>query len=152
VNLGIGGFAPATRMRRARNLLHACSIGWHKSLSMVKWVYLTFRGMFVGTVSPRDLGGPVQIFNIAHTVSRYAGFSSLVFFFGMLSINLAVINFLPIPVLDGGHMAFLIVERLRGKPAGPRALAIANSAGFCFIIMLFLFLTYNDITKLITGG
>ena len=149
LNLGIAAFGGATRIRRAANLLHACRIGWSKSLSTVKWVYLTFRGMLVGTVSPRDLGGPIRIGETAYVVSRHVGFSSLVFFLGLLSINLAVINFLPIPVLDGGHMLFLIVEKLRGKPASPRALAVANSVGFLFIITLFLFLTFNDISKIV---
>ena len=149
LNLGIAGFPGATRVRRATNLLSACRIGWTKSVATIKWVYLTFRGMLVGTISPRDLGGPIRIGETAYVVSRHVGFSSLVFFLGLLSINLAVINFLPIPVLDGGHMLFLIAEKLRGRPASPKTLAIANSVGFLFIIMLFLFLTYNDISKIV---
>ena len=72
--------------------------------------------MIIGRIAVDNLGGPLTI---AYGTYRFAGmdFAEFVFFLGLISINLAVVNFLPIPVLDGGHMVFLIYEKLRGKPA-----------------------------------
>jgi regulator of sigma E protease len=69
----------------------------------------------------------------------------LIFFLGYLSINLAVLNFLPIPLLDGGHMMFLLYEGLRGKPASERVLIAATYMGLAFVLSLMVFVLYLDI-------
>ena len=71
---------------------------------------------------------------------------------GVLSINLAVVNFLPIPLLDGGHMVFLIYEKLRGKPPSEAVRAGAAYIGIAFILSLMVFVFYIDIKRLIVGG
>ena len=76
-----------------------------------------------------------------------ADFDLFVMYLAMFSVNLAVVNFLPIPILDGGHMVFLVVEKLRGKPASERALIIANSIGLAIIASLMLFVVFLDVSK-----
>src|SRR5207302_1096541 len=98
--------------------------------------FMVLKGMVTGGLSPRNIGGPVMIANIAY---RYASFDfwEFVFFIGMISIQLSVLNFLPIPVLDGGHMVFLLYELVRGKPASENIKIGATYVGLLFIACLF---------------
>ena len=99
----------------------------------------------IGTqVSPKGMGGPLSIFGVAHQ-SASKGPSALLIFLGMLSANLAVLNFLPIPLLDGGHMVSLILEGIRGKPVSERVVIAFHYAGFLFIISLMTFVFALDL-------
>ena len=93
------------------------------------------------------MGGPIMIATLAYD-SAGQSIYDLIFFLGMISINLAVINFLPIPVLDGGHMVFLIYEKIRGKPAPERVQAIALYAGLVFLLLLMAFVIFLDVRRL----
>jgi regulator of sigma E protease len=95
-------------------------------------------------ISPFALGGPVTIFNAASHAADL-GFPSLLLFLTMLSANLAVINFLPIPVLDGGHMVFLALEGILRRPVSERVVIIFQYAGLLFIISLMLFVLGLDL-------
>ena len=133
--------------------IHADSVGQaivlgfrdtHRSIGRI---YLNLRSLLTGEVRARDnLYGPLRLLGVTYKVAR-RGLSEFIFLLGMISINLAVINFLPIPVLDGGHMIFLIVEKLRGKPASERALVIANLVGLVFIVSLMLFVIFLDLSS-----
>jgi regulator of sigma E protease len=70
------------------------------------------------------------------------------YFMAIISINLAVINILPIPVLDGGHLLFLGIEKIKGSPISEKTMAIANYIGFALIISLMIYATKNDIMRL----
>ena len=76
------------------------------------------------------------------------GADNLIFFIALLSINLAVLNFLPIPVLDGGHLLFFFIEALIGRPVNTRMREMAQQAGIFVLIMLMIFVFYNDITRI----
>ena len=69
-------------------------------------------------------------------------------FIGVLSVNLALINLFPIPILDGGHLMFYLVEAVRGRPVPPRAQEYGYRAGFALLASVFLFATWNDLTHL----
>ncbi len=75
----------------------------------------------------------------------------LLFFIALLSVNLAVLNVLPIPVLDGGHLMFLLIEKLRGSPLTMRQRSIAQQVGLVFLLLLIVWVTYNDIMRFVTG-
>jgi regulator of sigma E protease len=75
-------------------------------------------------------------------------FWQFLLFLGMISVNLAVVNFLPIPVLDGGHMVFLIIEGVLGRPVPERLFAAAMWVGLILILCLFVWVFYRDITRL----
>ena len=89
---------------------------------------------------------------IATVAYRIAGidFWEFLFFLGLISVNLAVINFLPIPVLDGGHMVFLIYEKIRGKPASEAVRSGATCAGLLMLASLMLFVLFLDIKQLLS--
>lgn len=94
-----------------------------------------------------DLGGPLRIAQMSGEVAQY-GFASLVTFIAVLSVNLALINLFPIPILDGGHLMFFLAEAVRGRPLPPRAQEYGLRAGFALLICLFVFATWNDLGHL----
>ncbi len=117
---------------------------WDNILS----VYAMIRGLAQGRVSPNKLGGIISIGAIAYGQAS-SGLVQLVHFLAMLNINLAVLNFLPIPPIDGGQMVFLIAEKIRGKPLPDAALIIPQYAGLLFVLGLFVFVTYQDIVNVV---
>jgi regulator of sigma E protease len=94
-----------------------------------------------------ELGGPLRIAQLSGQVAEL-GFTSLVNFVAVLSINLGLLNLFPIPVLDGGHLLFFLAEAVRGRPLPPRAQEYGYRAGFALIAGLFVFATLNDLTHL----
>ncbi len=105
------------------------------------------RGLFTREFSLKSVGGPVFISKIAgQEASR--GFSSLLFFTALLSVNLALLNLLPIPALDGGHLLFLVIEGVIRRPISIKARAIVTQIGFGLLLLLIVFVTYNDVMRL----
>jgi regulator of sigma E protease len=103
--------------------------------------------MIVGARGTDDLGGPLGIGKIAGDAAKL-GLASLVTFMAILSVNLALINLFPIPILDGGHLVFYAFEAIRGRPLPPRAQELGFRAGFALLITLFVFATWNDLSNL----
>ncbi len=110
----------------------------------------TLTQLITGYVSPRDLGGPVMIGQIASQAAR-RGIPWLIEMTAFISINLAIFNLLPLPVLDGGHLTFLAIEGVRRKPLSNRVMEWVQQAGLVFIIMLMLFVTFNDVHRWISN-
>ncbi len=94
------------------------------------------------------LGGPILIAQLAGDQARQ-GISPFVYFLGLLSVNLGILNLLPIPILDGGHLLFFSIEALRRKPLSAEARAMAQQVGLAIILMLTALVFYNDIARLI---
>ena len=105
-----------------------------------------------GERSVKELGGPIKIAKYSGE-QLSLGLQSYVWFVALISINLGFINLLPIPALDGGHLAFYAAEAVRRKPASPRSQEWAFRTGIAFVLALMLFVTINDIASLkIFGG
>ncbi len=102
--------------------------------------------MIAGERGTEELGGPLRIAQLSGQVAEM-GWTSLVSFIAVLSVNLALINLFPIPILDGGHLLFYAAEALRGRPLPPRAQEIGLRAGFALLITLFVFATWNDLAQ-----
>ena len=113
----------------------AVALASEETLSHLTEVFRVIQKMVSGDISPTNLGGPIRIAAAAGG-SASLGLPDLMVFLAMLSANLAVINFLPIPVLDGGHMLFLTVELVRGKPLNAKYQEVATLAGLGFILCL----------------
>lgn len=133
------------------NPLVAISMGFDRTSMAVKHVYLTIVRLFQRTVAVEQLRGPVGIVHLGVQVAD-RGFMYLVFLLAMISVNLAVINFLPLPIVDGGLFLFLIYEKIKGRPPSLAFQNIATVAGLLLIAALFLVVTYNDIARLIVGS
>jgi regulator of sigma E protease len=100
--------------------------------------------MLTGQRGTEELGGPLRIAEMSGQVAEM-GLASLVSFIAILSVNLALINLFPIPVLDGGHLVFYAFEAIRGRPLPPRAVEYGFRAGFALLVTLFVFSTWNDL-------
>ncbi|MEJ2056341.1 MAG: RIP metalloprotease RseP [Desulfofustis sp.] len=114
------------------------------------FIYLTFMGVvkiIQNVVPASELGGPILIAQLAGEQAR-AGWLNLAHFMGLLSVNLGILNLLPIPVLDGGHLVFLTLEGIRRKPLNERAQILAQQVGIALLGTLMLFVFYNDIVRI----
>ncbi len=101
-------------------------------------------GLFAGHSAGDAVGGPIKIAQMTGQAARF-GFSYLLDFIALLSLNLAVINILPLPALDGGRLLFLLIERIKGSPVKKEAEAIVHTVGFWLLILLMILVTYKDI-------
>jgi regulator of sigma E protease len=104
--------------------------------------------LVTGRGSRDDVGGPVAIAGLAGDAMR-AGIMAFVYLMAVLSVNLGVLNLLPMPILDGGVLVFFLIEAVRGKPVSERTREIAKQVGFVVLVMLMIFLVYNDVARLI---
>ncbi|MGR3294317.1 MAG: RIP metalloprotease RseP [Candidatus Scalindua sp.] len=133
---------------RKYGLAKACVVGSHKTVINIKRIYLTIQGFVSKKLSTKALGGPVLIAQASYA-SAQSGIGKLMYFMAIISINLAVINILPVPVLDGGHLMFLGIEKIKGSPVSEKTMAIANYIGMGLILTLMLYATKNDIMRLL---
>jgi regulator of sigma E protease len=132
------------RIRISESWSEAASRGRTETGRSLTMVYRFLSKLGSGQVPVTMLGGPLTIAQAAG-YSADEGLGKLLIFLTMLSANLAVINFLPIPLLDGGHMVFLLWEGIRGKPAGEKFVVAMHTAGFVFIITLMAFVISLDL-------
>jgi regulator of sigma E protease len=137
-------FEPVYKMVRAGSIPAALRLGFRKAIDDLSLVYKFLHKLTVNQISPRLLGGPIEIAKQAGK-SAEEGFSRFLLFLTMLSANLAVVNFLPIPVLDGGHMVFLVYEWLRGKPPSEGVVAALSYLGLALILTLMMFVFGLDL-------
>jgi regulator of sigma E protease len=106
--------------------------------------------MIIGEVSWRNLSGPVTIADYAGQ-SAQLGLVPYLAFLALISISLGVLNLLPIPVLDGGHLMYYTIEVLKGSPVSERVMELGQRAGLVVLLFLMAFAFYNDINRLISG-
>ncbi len=137
-------FGPDTEIIQAHDFQQALVLGGGETSDALLMVYKFLRRLGGGQVSLFALGGPVTIATAAGGEAS-EGIPRLLLFLTMLSANLAVINFLPIPLLDGGHMVFLILEGIMRRPVSEKVVIAFHYAGFVFIISLMLFVLSLDV-------
>ena len=140
---------PEMVLLRGENVLDAVQIGVHKTYYFILQIY-TFleRMIFTRSLGLESMSGPLGIFDMGGQVAR-ADFVKFLFFLAMISANLAVINFLPLPIFDGGLMVFLIIEKIKGSPVSLRVQVATQMIGLFLIIGAFLFVTYQDAQRLL---
>ncbi|MCR4319195.1 MAG: RIP metalloprotease RseP [Candidatus Brocadiaceae bacterium] len=130
-------------------LIGSCVVGAKKTVINVQRLYLTLRGFFSQRLSTKNVGGFILIAQASYESAK-VGMGKLVYFLGILSLQLALLNILPVPVLDGGHLLFLLIEKIKGSPVSQKTLSIAQYIGFAMIISLVIYATRNDIVRLFT--
>jgi len=148
-DLGLVSVVP-TRMTEVRHESFADAVraGTVAAVDLIKQLYVTIKGMITGQVGANNLGGIITISRVSYQVAQ-GGPSRFFFFLALLSINLAFINVLPIPVLDGGYLLFLLIEKIKGSPVSPRVFGYSQILGLVFVLALVVFVTYNDILRLL---
>jgi regulator of sigma E protease len=119
---------------------------WEMSVFSLKML----GNMLTGEVSWRNLSGPVTIADYAGKTARL-GLAYYLNFIALVSISLGVLNLLPIPMLDGGHLLYYLAEILRGKPVSERVMEIGSRLGFAVVITTMALAFYNDIHRLLAG-
>ena len=113
----------------------------------ITWQTLAGIGqMIAGQRSASELGGPIRIAEVSGQAASL-GLAPLINLMALLSVSLGLLNLFPIPLLDGGHLAFYAVEAVRGRPLPPRAMEFGFRAGFAVLVTLFLFASWNDIAQ-----
>ncbi len=145
--ISLGLFQPEEFSLRATGPAGALVMGLEETRRVILMTYVTFARLFEQTVRVEHLKGPI---GIAHLGTRIAdrGLIWLLFFMGLISVNLAVVNFLPLPIVDGGQFLFLLYEGIRGKPVSPAIQSAATALGLLLIGAVFLIVTFNDIAAL----
>jgi regulator of sigma E protease len=104
-------------------------------------------GVVVGRESADQLGGPIRIAQVSGQVAT-AGMVALIHLAAVLSVSIGLLNLFPIPLLDGGHLLFYLIEAIRGRPLSERAQEMGFRIGLAIVLMLMIFATFNDILHL----
>ncbi len=152
IEIGLIGIKPSDKTIIKRlNPFQAIGQGFIKTGEVVYLTGLSIVKLLQRVIPLETLGGPIMIFDIARR-SAEAGPLNFFAFMALISVNLGVLNLLPIPILDGGHLLLFLIEKLRGRPLSERAISIAQRIGLAFIIMLAVLAFYNDIMRLIKGA
>ncbi len=141
------GITSSTEVVEKRlNPLEAAGQSFVQTYRVMELTVMSIVKLIQGTLSTKTLGGPIMIAELAGQQAEQ-GMANLAFFTALLSVNLAILNFLPIPVLDGGHLLFFFIELLIGRPVSIRVREVAQQAGIFILISLMIFVFYNDITR-----
>ncbi len=148
VGVGISEAFYGPVLHRQYDLFEAVTFGWNESINKVYLFFNTFTQIFKGNIGVKQsLGGPILI---AQSASRSAemGFSSFFQFVALISITLAIVNILPIPALDGGHLIFIIIEAIIRREVPLKIKMAVQQVGLAIVILLMIFMFYNDLTRL----
>lgn len=144
----IGIMGPGRPAMQSESVLLA---PWDGLKATWAWCELTVVGvykMLVGEISTKNIGGPIMIASVSGEAAEQ-GLSNVIFLIAILSINLGILNLLPIPILDGGHLFFFAYEAIAGRPMGERQREIAQQIGFALLISIMLYAFWNDFMRLL---
>jgi regulator of sigma E protease len=145
--IGLVGIGPAPESQYRRlNPVSALAAGAARTVDLSVLVVQGFVKLVQAKISPKTIGGPILIAQMTGEVAQ-RGLVELLSFTALLSINLAILNLLPIPILDGGHLFFALIECLRGKPVSLKWREHAQQVGMVLLVALMLFASYNDILR-----
>ncbi len=140
------GLQPAQYVYKTSGPVESISAGLAASWKFLEESWLTLKRILLGQVGAKNLGGIITIGVVSHTFAS-VGLAKLLFFLCMLSMNLAFLNVLPIPVFDGGHLLFLLIEKVKGSPVSERVLSYSQMVGIVLIVSLMVWVTYSDVMK-----
>lgn len=131
----------------------AVRLGLRETVNVIKMVYVTIQRVVIDhSIRAREIGGPILILHMGKKVASERDIYELLYYFALISANLAVVNFLPIPIVDGGLAVLIILEKIRGRALSARSTAIWQTAGLALILSIFVLVTINDIRRLIGDG
>ncbi|WP_102346910.1 RIP metalloprotease RseP [Bacillus sp. Marseille-P3661] len=141
-NTGFIGVYPSVE----KTVLGSIAFGFEQTYFWTKEILFGLGKLVTGQFSIDDLSGPVGIYSLTDQVAQ-SGIYNLIRWASILSINLGIINLLPLPALDGGRLTFIAVEAVRGKPIDPQKEGIVHFIGFAFLMLLMIVVTWNDIQR-----
>lgn len=141
--VGLIGIGPKLYMKKVGPLT-AIRSGWLRTWEMTKLVGYSVWMLATGKASLRDIGGPIIIAKMAGESAR-SGFPTLLGFLAFISLNLAILNVFPIPGLDGGHLIFITIEAIRGRPVPTKTKMVIQQVGMFILLALIVFVIFNDL-------
>lgn len=129
------------------SIFEGIQYGASNTWSLTKQIYEFFKSLIAGKASTQDVSGPVGIIKYAGDAASQ-GFASLLIFTALLSVNLAIMNLIPFPALDGGWLVLLIIEGIRRKKLDANKVGIINFVGFALLMVLIILITFKDVVNL----
>ena len=147
IRAGVLGIHSTTQVNDPVPVLQALPMATHQTARMVATIVDGLGQLVRGQVSPKELGGPITIARVAGTGAEL-GLFPFIGLVALLSINLGFINLLPVPMLDGGHLFFYVVEAVRRRPLSAGAMDVAFRGGLALVFALMIFVTVNDLSSL----
>lgn len=135
------------RQEKTYGLTNAFKYTYKKTASIFKQMFVTVGYLFTGGIKISQLSGPVGIYSVVGEQSK-AGLPSILYLIAFLSINVGFINLLPLPAFDGGHILFIIIEKIKGSPVDPKTENIIHTIGLMLLMLLMIYITLNDVLKL----
>jgi len=147
---GPRGFTILMGREVKKNPVAAVIWGVHETWGFIAMTYATLVDTFRGTVSYKEFSGPVGIGNMAIQAGRQ-GLTDFIYFMAIISVSLAVLNFLPLPVVDGGYALFLLIEKVRGRPLPQNVQNAVAMVGWALLVGFFVLLTWKDVMQILSG-
>jgi len=138
------GYKP---QRVENTFLNTVKYSFYFEIFISKMIILTIGDMFTGLVSLRETSGPVGIVNEIGKAAQ-VGLKNVIYLLALISINLGLFNLIPLPALDGGRIFFVLIELVFRKPIPQKYEALVHALGFCALLMLMVFVTFNDVFRL----
>ncbi len=131
----------------SKGFIPSVKYAFNEERAIFKQMFVVLGSLFTGGVKVNQLSGPVGILSIVGQTKEF-GFAGILSLTALLSVNVGVINLLPFPAFDGGRILFLIIEKIKGSPVDPKVENTIHSIGFILLILLMIYVTFNDILKL----
>lgn len=149
--IGLIGIKPSgNSFVKKEGIVNSVTKGFLRTWEICKLTVVGIIKLFQRIIPADSIGGPILIFQMAGQQASL-GLLNFFMFMAIISINLGILNLLPIPILDGGHLLFLVIESIRRKPLNEKFMIVAQRIGLAIILTLMVFAFYNDIMRLITG-
>ena len=131
---------------KAASFSDKLNYAWLNSVNFVRMVWVSLGDLVTGRAGAKDLTGPLGISMAISETAKYSVFN-MWYLVAFITINLSIINMLPLPALDGGRLMFLLVEFVKGKPVNPRRENLVHLIGLGLFVLLFVYVTFNDIVR-----
>ncbi len=144
-------FELVKRIYKADGPFVAIKMGLKRTYLFIAQTYVTLKRLASRDVSPKSLVGPIGIVTMSYNIVAKQPITYYIYFLGLISSCIAVMNLLPLPIVDGGVIVLLLIEKVKGSPISVKVQEVISYAGLALIASLFLYLTYNDILRIIFG-
>ncbi|MGE5297504.1 MAG: site-2 protease family protein [Solirubrobacterales bacterium] len=140
-------FQRLERLYQAKNPVDAIAMGYRRTLGFIAQTYVTLTRLVGGLISPENLMGPVGIITLSYRIVADQPFVNYAYFLGLISATIAVVNFLPLPPFDGGLIVLMLIEKIKGSALTERTQGIVAYAGWVLVLVLLVYVTFNDIVR-----
>lgn len=140
-------FGITFEQQKEKGFLNALKYAFIKIGALIKQMFIVLGSLFTGKLGLNSLSGPVGIYSIVGETAE-AGFTNILNLIALLSVNVGFLNLIPFPAFDGGRLLFLIIEKIKGSKVSPKVENAIHSVGFILILLLLIFITFNDIINL----